>query len=47
MKRSVKVRIREHEQHYYLIQPQKSGVVEHALTNVSHMIMFEETQVLP
>ena len=43
--RSVKTRLKEHERHYRLILPDKSGVaLDHLETG--HKIRFEETRVL-
>ena len=45
-KHSVYTRIKEHERHCRLKQPEKSAVAEHALKQAGHEILFQNTEVL-
>ena len=43
---SIHTRIKEHERHCRLKQPEKSAVAEHALKQAGHEILFQNTEVL-
>jgi len=43
--RSIQLRIKEHERHIRLVQPDKSAVAEHSF-NQDHRIMLQETKLL-
>jgi len=43
--RSIQLRIKEHERHIRLVQPEKSGVAEHSF-NQDHIIRPQDTELL-
>ncbi|KAJ7341688.1 hypothetical protein JRQ81_006337 [Phrynocephalus forsythii] len=43
---SIQTRIKEHERHCRLKQPEKSAVAEHTLKQIEHEIFFQDTEVL-
>ncbi|XP_072845561.2 calmodulin-lysine N-methyltransferase isoform X3 [Pogona vitticeps] len=45
-KRSIHTRIKEHERHCRLKQPEKSAVAEHAIKQTGHEILFHNTEIL-
>ncbi|XP_062834725.1 A-kinase anchoring protein 7 isoform X3 [Anolis carolinensis] len=45
-KRSAQTRIKEHERHCRLIQPEKSAIAEHLMNQPGHRILFENTKLL-
>ena len=44
-KQSIQTRVKEHERHCRLYQPEKSSIASHML-ETGHKIMFEKTKVL-
>nr|XP_060632240.1 uncharacterized protein LOC132775540 [Anolis sagrei ordinatus] len=45
-KRSAQTRIKEHERHCRLLQPEKSTIAEHLMNQPGHSILFENTERL-
>ncbi|KAJ7342166.1 hypothetical protein JRQ81_009322 [Phrynocephalus forsythii] len=45
-KHSIQTRIKEHERHCRLKQPEKSAVAEHTLKQTGHVILFQDTKVM-
>ncbi|XP_062837651.1 uncharacterized protein LOC134299269 [Anolis carolinensis] len=45
-KRSAQTRVKEHERHCRLIQPEKSAIAEHLMNQPGHRILFENTKML-
>ncbi|KAJ7320065.1 hypothetical protein JRQ81_019576, partial [Phrynocephalus forsythii] len=45
-KRSIQTRIKEHERHCRLKQPEEPAVAEHTLKQTGHEILFQDTEVL-
>nr|XP_060615668.1 uncharacterized protein LOC132765391 [Anolis sagrei ordinatus] len=45
-KRSAQTRIKEHERHCRLLQPEKSAIAEHLMNQPGHSILFENTEML-
>ena len=43
---SIHTRIKEHERHWKLNQPEKSAVAEHALKQAGHEILFQNIEIL-
>jgi non-homologous end joining protein Ku len=43
--RYIKIRVKEHHQHIWLIQPHKSAVVVHTF-NYDHLVKFQDTKIL-
>ena len=43
---SIHIRMKEHERHCRLKQPEKSAVAEHALKQAGHEILFQNSNVL-
>ena len=42
----IHTRIKEHERHCRLKQPEKSAAAEHALKQAGHEILFQNTEVM-